>query len=354
MLRRLVRSVLFILVTLFSSWALFFFVIEVFPDLLNRLPLGGNHYYALKQRYVTHPELVFVYRRTDPVARWSFTGDLHRYGIPVKPIEYVATYDTHGFRKNSSGPPYDVAVIGDSYIEIGETDDVTFAEMLKGEVGLSRAWYGSQQYLELFKCYAVPARPRYVIFCFFAGNVFNDITEYERWKAEGRYYFYRRSILARFLLASKEIFGFLVRKTMFFQGQTPITPDPYTFGIIDAGGQKVSMAFAYWEREVTGQQVAALKAVLNEVKAVSEDQRIIPILVYVPTATHVHAGRYSAESSPEFIARVKSLQGNPSLEALSPIAKELGIELINLLPGLPGRSQARTSALLPIRHALER
>jgi hypothetical protein len=118
----------------------------------------------------------------------------------------------------------------------------------------------------------------------------------------------------------------------FFQGQTPITPDPSTFGIIDAGGQKVPMAFAYWEREVTGQQVAALKAVLNEVKAVSEDQRIIAILVYVPTATHVHAGRYSAESSPEFIARVKSLQGNPSLEALSPIAKELGIELINLLP----------------------
>lgn len=306
--------------------------------MLNGLPLPGIHYYALKQRYVTDPELVFVYRHTGYVAHWSFTGDLHWYGIQPKPIEYVATYDAQGFRKNSTGPPYDVAVIGDSYIEIGETDDVTFAELLRGEAGMSvmnlgRAWYGPHQYLEVFKRYAVPARPRYAMICFFAGNDFNEITEYEQWRTEGRYYFYRRGVLARFALATRDTFGLLARKAMVvFSRETRIGPDPYTFGIIDVGSQKIPMAFAYWEREVTGQQHSALKVILRELKTVADGQGIIPILVYVPTATQVHAGRYSHESSPQFVERVKSSRANPSLEALSRIAAELGIELANLLP----------------------
>jgi hypothetical protein len=338
-LRKLLLLSLVITATVLSTWLVFFITIELFPGLLDRFLLTGIHYYALKQRYVTDAELVFVYRHTGYIFRWWFTGDLHRYGISPEAVEYAATYDGHGFRKSSAGPPYDTAVIGDSYIEFGETDEITFPEVLGRQTGLSvmnlgRAWYGPHQYLELFRRYAVSARPRYAVLCFFAGNDFDDITEYEKWKAEGRYYFYRRDVLARFLKVSEETFGLVARKTRWLFGKktNSATVDRSTFGIVEVGDHKVPMAFAYWERDIIGRERAVLKAILSEFKGVAESQGITTILVYVPTATQVHAGGYSRESHPAFIERVKSIKGDPSLDAVSRIADELKIKLINLLP----------------------
>jgi hypothetical protein len=350
-LRKLLLLSLVITATVLSTWLVFFITIELFPGLLDRFPLAGIHYYALKQRYMTDAELVFVYRHTGYVFRWWFTGDLHRYGISPEAVEYAATYDGHGFRKSSAGPPYDIAVIGDSYIEFGETDEITFPELLRRQTGLSvmnlgRAWYGPHQYLELFRRYAVSARPRYALLCFFAGNDFDDITEYEKWKVAGRYYFYRRGVLARFLKVSEETFGLMAHKTrsVFGEKKNSTTRDPSTFGIIEVGDRRVPMAFAYWERDIIGHERGVLKAILREFKVIAESQRIKPILVYVPTATQVHAGRYSRESHPAFIERVESLRGDPSLDSVSRIADELKIKFINLLPVL--RAEAGRGRLL--------
>src|SRR5262245_31623199 len=122
MLRRFFRSCLFTIYSVSFVWTLFFLLIEMFPDILTIVQLPDIMYYAQKKHYVSDPHLIFVYRNTDYIERRIFTGDLFtpEYGIKAEVMDYVATYNRLGFRKNSSGPPYDIAVIGDSYIEIGE------------------------------------------------------------------------------------------------------------------------------------------------------------------------------------------------------------------------------------------
>src|SRR5688572_4256869 len=119
MLRKIFCAGLFTLYSIVLAWTLIFSLIELFPAILTIIPLNEIKYYAWKKTYVSDPELVFVYRQTDYVHTTSFVGDLYSadYGIPAQAVDYVATYTEHGFRKNSSRAPYDIAVIGDSYVE---------------------------------------------------------------------------------------------------------------------------------------------------------------------------------------------------------------------------------------------
>jgi acetyltransferase AlgX (SGNH hydrolase-like protein) len=344
LLRRFVKLSLFTVYSLSFGYILSLLLIEIFPDILAILRLQGIEYYALKSNYVSDPDLVFMYRKTNIVKRSQFAGDAFKpeYGIPATTIDYVATYDWRGFRKNSSGPPYNIAVIGDSYIEIGESDETTFTELLARETALSvlnlgRAWYGPYQYLELLKRYVLDAKPQYVFFCFFAGNDLEDITRYEQWKAGGRYYFYKdidnQSILFRLVIATRDTLHFLKRKikSVFLPG-SQAKLEWSKIGIIALEDKKVPMFFDYWEKEITNEQHTALKSIISQFKFICDGQHIIPILVYIPTATQVYAGLHSADSNSAYIERVKNMPGNPSLEALSIIASQLGVDLINLLP----------------------
>src|SRR5262249_28164358 len=99
------------------------------------------------------------------------------------------------------------------------------------------------------------------------------------------------------------------------------------------------MVFAYWEKEVTNEQFTTLKAIISEFKTICDSERIIPILIYIPTATQVYAGLYSTDSNNQFIDKVKNIPGNPSLEALVMIANQLDVDLINLLPGKRSRGK---------------
>jgi hypothetical protein len=342
--RRTFRSGLFTLYSIVLGWILVFLLIELFPGILTIIPLKDIKYYALKKEYVSDPALVFVYRQTNYVHRTSFVGDLYSpaYGIPAQPVDYVATYTEHGFRKNSSESPWDIAVIGDSYIEIGENDEKTFTEILKRETGLSvlnigRGWYGPYQYLELLRRYAVEAKPKYVLLAFFAGNDFNDITQYEAWKSGGQYYSFRdldkKNILSRFASASGDIGNYLRRKIQaLLRSKGATRRDESFFGVINIRNKQVPMMFPRWEREITKREIMALRSILSEFNALCHENHIIPLVVYIPTATQVYADLYSPDSNSHFIARVVNHLANPSLQAIATLAAELNIHFINLLP----------------------
>jgi hypothetical protein len=345
MLRRIFCAGLFTVYSIVLAWTFIFSLIELFPAILTVIPLNEIKYYALKKTYVSDPELVFVYRETGYVHTTSFVGDLYSadYGIPARAVDYVATYTEHGFRKNSSRAPYDIAVIGDSYVEFGESDENTFTEFLKRETGLSvlnigRGWYGPYQYLELLRRYVLEARPKYVLLAFFAGNDFNDITQYEAWKAGGRYYFYRdldsKNIVSRFALATKDVGRYLTAKIKRALGDKDTKRlDRSSYGIIKIGNENVPMVFPRWETEVSTEQLTAIKSLLSEFKSLCYKHQIIPVLIYIPTATQVYARLYSTESNSHFIARLRSVPpDNPSLRTIASLATELGIDFINLLP----------------------
>jgi hypothetical protein len=343
MLRRLFQLSFVILYSLVLSGVFSFLLIELFPGILNAISLDHIRYYALKREYVDDPDLVFVYRKKNYVLRSRFSGDLSspEDGISTQSIDYVATFNELGFRKNSSVPPYDIAVIGDSFIEFGENDESTFTELLRHEtdlriLNLGRGWYGPYQYLEVLKRYAIPEKPRYVIFCFFAGNDFNDIAQYQLWRASGKYYFYRdlhdQNIASRLFFATSDVWGYLTRRIKQASAKESTRRDPSTFGIIEVRNKQVSMVFPHWEKEITTEQAQELRMILREFKSLASRNHFVPILVYIPTANQVYADFYSSKSNYQFINRVRSTPDNPSLRSIEGLAGELDLDFINLLP----------------------
>src|SRR4030095_8510244 len=176
---------------------LLFSLFECFPSLLDSVNLQSIAYYALKRELIADPSLVFVLRKVDSVLQPAWVGDQYsaEYGVYVVPMPFVATTNAEGFRPNSAGPPYEIVLVGDSFLAMGEDDASTLSERLRAVSGratfnLSRSWYGPHQYLALLKRYGVALRPKAVLLGFYAGNDLVDIREYHRWRREHRYYYY--------------------------------------------------------------------------------------------------------------------------------------------------------------------
>lgn len=164
-------------------------ILDYFPGLTARLNLNDIHYFHMKLQYVPDPALIFVYPKNKSLDV-LFQGDLYqtRFEAPtIQTIHYSGSYNEAGFRSSSSPPPYKIAVLGDSYMELSEGDQDTFSQRLQSVTGestqnLGRSWYGPYQYVEVCKRYAIPLKPKVVLSCFFAGNDVQDIDEYERWE----------------------------------------------------------------------------------------------------------------------------------------------------------------------------
>ena len=224
MLWRFGRSLLMAAYTFLVVSLLVFSLFECFPRLLDVVNLQPIAYYALKRDLLADPALVFVLRKVNDVVRTTWKGDQYSsaYGVDVVPMPYVATTNAEGFRPNSAGPPYEIVLVGDSFLAMGEDDASTLSERLRAVSGratfnLSRSWYGPYQYLELLKRYGLALRPKVVLLGFYAGNDIEDIREYHRWRREQRYYFYadhaQRPFFVRYTIALTDTGAFL-RETL--------------------------------------------------------------------------------------------------------------------------------------------
>jgi len=121
----------------------------------------------------------------DYVLQGTSVGDQYaaEYGVDVMPWTYVVTTNAEGFRPNSAGPPYEIVLVGDSFLTAGEEDASTLSERLRAVSGratfnLSRSWYGPYQYVELLKRYGLALRPQVALLGFYAGSDIEDIREY--------------------------------------------------------------------------------------------------------------------------------------------------------------------------------
>lgn len=93
-------------------------------------------------------------------------------------------YDRNGFRNASDLDTADITVIGDSYVE---ATDVLEPEMLttilaslerRKVANLGMSGYGPQQELQVLKRFALPLRPKTVIWIFYEGNDLENVREY--------------------------------------------------------------------------------------------------------------------------------------------------------------------------------
>jgi hypothetical protein len=360
--RRTVRPLLFsvylLLVTTFALFSLF----EFFPNLLNSINLQAIRYYAQVAEYLADPTLVFVPRLGRKVVHVDeFRGELYspRFGVEVPPMTYHASYTDAGFRTNSSMSPFDILVVGDSFIEVGESDDSTLSEWLKQESGLSamnlgRGWYGPHQYLEVFKRYGLGTNARYAIFAFFSGNDAEDTRQYMRWQKggqRGNYYSFvvgRQNFFVRYFYAVRDTFGVIRSwlKRHFEQSPGSIADlavgngtDP-DVGLIRLNAHLVPMYFIYWNQPATSTQLLerpewkSIRAVIGQFKALARQENMIPIIVFIPTKAEVYGTRFDQGSGTRFLSRIQEqlqFERNTS-EALVAICAEEQVRLVNLLP----------------------
>ena len=121
----------------------------------------------------------------------SFTGEvsgnLVQLGIPTdKRYQVDVHYDHNGFRNDQEYLQADVAVIGDSFVEAAIIPrQQSLEQLLENHLGhstinLGQIAYGLRQELEVLKRYALPLKPKLVLWVLFGGNDLRDIKLYEK------------------------------------------------------------------------------------------------------------------------------------------------------------------------------
>jgi hypothetical protein len=363
MLLRVGRVLLFATYTILAASLLLFSVFECFPSLLDSVNVQAIAYYALKHELIADPTLVFVLRKVDYVLQTTWTGDQYSpaYGVDVRPMNYVATTNADGFRPNSAGPPYEIVLVGDSFLAMGEDDAHTLSERLytvsgRATFNLSRSWYGPDQYLGLLKRYGLALRPKVALLGFYAGNDIEDMREYRRWLREQRYYFYadhsQRPFFVRYAIALADTAAFL-RDTIAkrLARQVPaVAPGEIhpNLGVIQVGAQLVPMVFAGWNPEGSAEQLLAtedwqaLHTLLTEFRNLCRASGILPVRLYLPTKSQVYAEYATEHSGRRFlqaVARQRPIRPNMA-EAITTLAQAVELPLINLLPHFEQQAEA--------------
>jgi hypothetical protein len=347
-----------LLVTAFASLMvslLLFSLFECFPSLSDAVNLQDIAYYGLQREFIADPSLVFVPRKVDYVLQGT------EYGVDVVPMSYVATTTAEGFRPNSAGPPYEIVLVGDSFLSTGVDDASTLSERLHAVSGratfnLSRPWYGPYQYLELLKRYGLTLRPKVVLLGFYAGTDIADIREYHRWLRERRYYFYadhaQRPLFVRYTIALTDT-GAALRDTIatrLARQPRPVAPGAIhpDLGIIRVGAQSVPMVFGEWNPEGSAAQLLAtaewqaLHVLLTEFHHLCQASGILPVLLYIPTKSQVYAEYATAHSGRRFVqaaARQHPIRTN-MVAAITTLAQQVDLPLINLLPYFEQQAEA--------------
>jgi hypothetical protein len=363
MLVRLGRVLLVVVYAALVASLLLFSLFEYFPSLLDVVNLQAIAYYALKRELLADPELVFVPRKVNTVLQTTWKGDQYssEYGVDVVPMPFVATSNAEGFRPNSAEPPYEIVLVGDSFLAMGEDDASTLSEQLRAVSGratfnLSRSWYGPHQYLALLKRYGVALRPKAVLFGFYAGNDIVDIREYHRWLREHRYYYYadhaQRPFFVRYAIALADTGAFLretITKSLARQTR-PAAPREIhpNLGVIQVGARAVPMVFGEWNPEGSAEQLLAtaewqaLHTLLTEFHDLCRASGILPVLLYIPSKSQVYAEHATAHSGPRFVqaaARQRPIRTN-MVTAITTLAQRIELPLINLLPAFEQQAEA--------------
>lgn len=159
----------------------------------------------------------------------EFRGDLYNpiYGVDVSPMYYRSVTDEDGFRNNSPINASDIVVLGDSFAEVGHDEYDTFSKRLEVISGYKTKNLGLGWY-----------------------GPFQYLSVFERYglKQEPKYALF-----------------------CFFEGND--IGDIHEYLKWKEGGD-------YWN---------ALKEILRRFKVVSSLNRVIPIVVFIPSTVHIYA-----------------------------------------------------------------
>ena len=308
MIRRLLERLGLLAGSLLLCTLAIFTLFEWFPSIPAKLHLQNIHYYALKERYLPDDRLVFTRK---PFYRYEgyFVGD--HYGLfsdkNAPRIPYRARFDENGFRNAPHAPAPDVILLGDSFLEFGLNETDTLAGRLAAKTGLSTAnygmeWYGPAQYVTAFKRFAADRGAKTAVLCFFEGNDLRDLGQYLNWKRGGDYYHFnltRKNFFQRYLITLKDSLAFVAK--LFLRGLDPRKVQ------VKLGAAEFTTVFSYptdtRPAAVIRQSPEALELSKNlqEFSGLCRSRGIRPIVLFIPTKSHIYAAYTTDQSHPEWL-----------------------------------------------------
>jgi hypothetical protein len=177
------------------------------------------------------------------------------------------------------------------------------------------------------------------------------VQHYLEWQRGGEYSFLSeisKPFPQRYVLAMKETARFAMRTGSLtiqtaFAGKhhwpNGIHPD---IAVLRLGNETHKVFFAYRndlrppDKIQSSPEWQALTRILQEFKAVSNANGIVPVVVFIPTAAHIYTGYSTAQSGVNWL-RIRDAQMRARAnveESMIRLTRELQIRLIDLVPAL--------------------
>jgi hypothetical protein len=345
-------------VTLLVCSFFIFSIGELFPSTIKLLHLNVFPYFAYMEAFEPDETLAYrerPFRNQKKEVRHSEEALL--YGVELPPTMWEWITDEHGFRNSQSRPSTDVVVLGDSFIEWGDNEAETFGKRLEGHLNgltvtnLGKAGYNPFQYLEVFKRYGKPMKPKYAFFCFYEGNDINEMRSYLQWKRGGGSYsdIYKlasQSMFQRYWFALFQTVR-VIRDNLWMTLQFTakrILNENYIYHpdivVLRANNKEYKTLFIDRFRDESTEEMLQseewrqLRNILNDFKRISAENNIIPFIIYIPTTLHIYIDYMADDSGKNPLAyRDEQLALKSNMEnAMLTLVRELRIDLINLVP----------------------
>lgn len=273
--------------------------------LLFRAPLTGHRRNPINR---FDEELLHLRRPHLAVTGTRTRGNLGTIWClpPSPPSPLSARYDSTGFRNESDLASADIGVIGDSYIE---AMDVPTAEVMTSVLAqltgmtvanLGQSGYSARRELIVLKRYALPLRPKVIVWAFYEGNDLSEIDIYDSIIASGgARAMFRASLLDRSF--SKNALGALYGLLWHCQ------PNPVAqrrFGVVtDTDGRRVRLYFGDPGNAIgpislhDATALEKLLGILSEAHALTRARGIQLVIAYIPDPFRVY--RTVAEFPPD-------------------------------------------------------
>lgn len=349
----------FVLMTLSLVAALLLAEVPVWLNLIDFRKTFGTTSFLPWERpnYVPDRELLALPRPGSTVKTVFGRGNIgESICLPVRPAEpFEVKYDKNGFRNEQDLAEAEVAVIGDSYVESpmmpGSVLATTrLAELYGGAVAnLGQSGYGPQQELAVLKRYALPLRPKWIVWVFYEGNDLADAQRYEErvsvlngmWNSMNMAW--DRSFILNSLMA-------LARWT---HGCVPNQRIAGNYGLIDGGdGHEERVYFLDHSSSVvpTGQELKALQTTANTLKEAYELARSEGadfMVAFAPTKFRVYhdIARFDGNAQGD----LKWWVLNDLPERLHRLVADIspGIRYVDLTPALSAAAKTKQLVFIP-------
>jgi PAS domain S-box-containing protein len=342
---------------LIGSFAIFC-LLDMFPAFVKPLHLDIIPYFNYRLTYVPDPMLGFRERPFNQSEIDNFRGFAYSpvYGIDVQPRTMTWQTDQNGFRNPPASSLADVAVIGSSFVEYGSDLADTYPQRLEKKLGgsrvvnLGKAGYGPLQFLEVLKRYGLEKRPRYVILAFYPpGDADLHLADFTKGRVDlslAKRHIAFGGFLPRYRIAVEQVWRMLnsgwwtVLQVGFrgIVGRDFIHPDVAVLRLPNNVMEKVIFLGRHAEKSVEdllhSPEWIALEKILVSFKQVSEQNRIVPLILYIPAASEIYAEYSTSESGVNWLkyrdTQIATIKNNE--EAARQLAQRVGIQLINLVP----------------------